>query len=110
MKISIIVAAARNGVIGKDGKIPWHIPEDMKHFKETTSGHIVIMGRKTHESIGKPLPNRAKVYLTTIDRSVEGDTFFETLSSGEWWLSSLRTSAVHSDVTFEVWERRSKLP
>lgn len=66
--ISIIAAVAKNGVIGKSNAIPWYIPEDLKHFKEVTTGHTVIMGRKTFESImsslGKPLPNRKNVVIT----------------------------------------------
>jgi dihydrofolate reductase len=53
-----IVAMSRNRVIGADGKIPWHLSEDLKFFKRTTLGHVVLMGRKTYESIGKPLPGR----------------------------------------------------
>jgi len=64
MKINLIVAVARNGVIGKDNKLPWRIPEDLKRFKQLTMGHVLIMGRKTYESIGKPLPGRATVVLT----------------------------------------------
>ena len=56
--LTLVAAVAKNGVIGKGGGIPWKIPEDMKRFKKLTSGHPVIMGRKTFESIGKPLPNR----------------------------------------------------
>jgi dihydrofolate reductase len=62
--INIIVARSRNGVIGKDGKLPWHLPEDLKFFKEKTMGFPVIMGRKTWESIGKPLKGRQNVVLT----------------------------------------------
>ena len=54
--LAMIVAVARNGVIGKDGDLPWRISEDLKHFKRTTWGHAIIMGRKTHESIGRPSP------------------------------------------------------
>ncbi|QQG42971.1 MAG: dihydrofolate reductase [Candidatus Giovannonibacteria bacterium] len=69
VKISIIVAMAENsGVIGKAGEIPWHLPTDLKRFKDLTLGHAVIVGRKTHESIlkriGKPLPNRKTIVLT----------------------------------------------
>lgn len=64
MTISIIVAVAKNNVIGKDNKLPWHLPEDLKHFKELTSGHTVIMGRKTFESIGRPLPNRKNIVIS----------------------------------------------
>lgn len=64
MKISIIVAQARNRVIGKDNGLVWKLPGDLKHFKHTTSGHHVIMGRKTFESMGKPLPNRTSIVIT----------------------------------------------
>lgn len=64
MKISIIVAKAKNNVIGKDNQLPWHLPGDLKHFKKTTEGHHVIMGRKTFESMGKPLPNRTSIVIT----------------------------------------------
>jgi dihydrofolate reductase len=61
---SIIAALSRNGVIGSCGKIPWHVPEDMRRFKATTYGHPIIMGRKTYESIGSPLPGRINIVLT----------------------------------------------
>ncbi|ANQ50278.1 dihydrofolate reductase [Flammeovirga yaeyamensis] len=64
MKISIIVAKAANNVIGKDNQLIWHIPADLKYFKKVTSGHCVIMGRKTHESIGKCLPNRLNIVIS----------------------------------------------
>lgn len=63
--INIIVARSRNGIIGKDGKLPWYLPEDLKFFKEKTMGFPVIMGRKTWESIGKPLKGRENIVLTT---------------------------------------------
>lgn len=149
MKLSIIVAAARNGVIGKDNQLPWHLPQDLKYFRAMTTGKPVIMGRKTFESIGKPLPNRTnivitrnpnwvhdgvlvandlieavekakkmlmpkdnseleamiiggaeiyktaltfvdRVYLTYIDRDVEGDAWFPALSEAEWNLSKVQ--------------------
>ncbi|MDY6801499.1 MAG: dihydrofolate reductase [Bacteroidota bacterium] len=62
--LSIIVAVAENNVIGKDNDLIWHLPRDLKHFKETTSGHYIIMGRKTFESNGRPLPNRTNVIIT----------------------------------------------
>ena len=63
--VSIIAAVSQNRVIGNKGQIPWHIPEDLKRFKELTTGHPVIMGRKTFESIGKPLPNRTNIIITS---------------------------------------------
>lgn len=62
--ISIIVAIARNGVIGAGNSLIWHISEDLRRFKAITTGHPVVMGRKTYESIGRPLPNRTNVVIT----------------------------------------------
>lgn len=65
MELIIIAAVSENNVIGKDGKLPWHIPEDMKHFRSLTLGHPVIMGRKTFESLGKPLDKRVNIVITS---------------------------------------------
>lgn len=62
--LSIIVAKAKNNIIGKDNKMIWHLPEDLKHFKELTTGHAIIMGRKTFESLGKVLPDRKHIVFT----------------------------------------------
>ena len=64
MQLSIIVAMNKNQVIGKDGALPWHISSDLKNFKKITMGKPILMGRKTHESIGKPLPGRENIILT----------------------------------------------
>lgn len=64
MSYSMIAAVGRNGEIGINNKLPWDIPEDMKRFREVTRGHTVIMGRKTHESIGRPLPNRTNIVIS----------------------------------------------
>jgi dihydrofolate reductase len=64
MKLAIIVAAAKNGVIGRNNQLPWHLPQDLKYFKAVTLGKPVIMGRKTYESIGKPLPGRTNIVIT----------------------------------------------
>ena len=64
MKVALIAAVADDGTIGHEGKIPWHISEDLKRFKRLTMGHPVIMGRKTYASIGKPLPGRRNIVLT----------------------------------------------
>jgi dihydrofolate reductase len=64
-----IAAMAHNRVIGNQGKIPWHIPEDFAHFRETTKGYPIIMGRKTFESIGRILPGRENIVLTRGDFS-----------------------------------------
>ncbi len=62
--ITIIAAIAQNNVLGKDNQLIWHLPADLKRFKKTTTGHCVIMGRKTYESLGKPLPNRTNIVVT----------------------------------------------
>jgi len=64
MTVTLIAAVARNGVIGADGGIPWHLPEDFAHFKAATLGHTLVMGRATYESIGRPLPGRTTIVLT----------------------------------------------
>ncbi|NOZ42118.1 MAG: dihydrofolate reductase [Alphaproteobacteria bacterium] len=64
VKLCLIVAMAENGVIGKDNRLPWHISSDLKYFKQKTLGKPVIMGRKTFQSIGRPLPNRTNIVLT----------------------------------------------
>lgn len=63
-QLAIIVAHAQNGTIGLAGNMPWRLPEDLKHFKEVTMGHPVIMGRVTHESIGRPLPGRLNIVIS----------------------------------------------
>jgi dihydrofolate reductase len=63
-KVYLVAALAANGVIGKDGGLPWHLPEDLKHFKRLTLGHPVIMGRRTWESLGKALPGRDNIVVT----------------------------------------------
>lgn len=65
MHIAMIVAVTTNGVIGRDNQLPWRLPNDLKYFKKTTMGKPVIMGRKTFESIGKPLPGRCNIVVTT---------------------------------------------
>jgi dihydrofolate reductase len=64
MIISIMVAIAEDGAIGKNNQLLWHLPADLKHFKQTTSGHTVIMGRKTYDSVGKPLPDRRNIVIS----------------------------------------------
>jgi len=64
MTISLIVAVSRNGVIGANNKLPWHLPADLKRFKQLTMGHPILMGRKTFESIGKPLSGRTNIVIT----------------------------------------------
>jgi dihydrofolate reductase len=62
--ITLVAAVARNGVIGADGGLPWHLPDDLRRFKELTMGHVLVMGRRTYESIGHPLPGRTTVVVT----------------------------------------------
>ncbi len=81
----LIAAVAQNGVIGDAGTIPWHLPDDFAHFKQTTLGHTLVMGRATYESIGRPLPGRTTIVLTrdpawTADGVVVAASFDDALA------------------------------
>jgi dihydrofolate reductase len=79
--VSLIAAVSENGVIGVDNKLPWYIPDDLKRFKKLTSGNVVIMGRKTYESLGKPLPNRLNIVISrNKDLVIPGCLVFNNLS------------------------------
>jgi dihydrofolate reductase len=81
MTISLVVAASKNNVIGRDGGLPWHLPDDLRHFKRITTGKPVIMGRKTFESIGRPLPDRRNLVMTRDpDFAAEGCEAVSTLT------------------------------
>ena len=64
-RLELVVAVAANGVIGRGGTLPWHLPDDLKHFKALTMGRAILMGRRTYESIGKPLPGRHSIVVST---------------------------------------------
>lgn len=78
--LSIIVAVAENNVIGKDNQLIWHLPEDLKRFKQLTTGHTIIMGRKTFESLGRVLPNRKHVVLCKSNKLEIQDENVEVIS------------------------------
>jgi dihydrofolate reductase len=88
MTVSAIVAIARNHAIGHNNQIPWYLPSDLKYFKKVTTGHHVIMGRKSFESIGRPLPNRTNVVITR-------DPFF--VATGCKVVHSLEEALVFAD-------------
>lgn len=81
MRVSTILAATRDEVIGRDGDLPWHLPDDLRRFKALTSGHVVVVGRKTHESIvkrlGRPLPGRISVVVTRDPLSGDGPVIYQ---------------------------------
>lgn len=79
MKIIIIAALNNKRVIGKDGKVPWHVSEDLRRFKRLTLGHAVLMGRKSYDSLGKPLPGRRNVVLTS--RKIAGVETFASIDT-----------------------------
>jgi dihydrofolate reductase len=72
MIVTIVVAISENNAIGKNNQLLWYLPADLKHFKNITTGHTVIMGRKTYDSVGKPLPNRRNIIITHQDITIEG--------------------------------------
>lgn len=98
--ISIIAAVAKNGIIGCDGKIPWNIPEDMEYFRKITTGHVVIMGRKTYEEIGKPLPNRFNIIVSQ-SQTFTGENLF-TAASLEEAISFGENYASEHDISPEI--------
>ncbi len=100
MKLAIIVAAAKNGVIGSNNQLPWHLPQDLKYFKSVTLGKPVIMGRKTYESIGRPLPGRTNIIVTRskdwlVDNVIVTNSFEQALLEAK---KSLADSAASDEI------------
>jgi len=82
MAVSLIVAVSENGVIGRDGDLPWHLPRDLRHFKATTMGHHLIVGRRTWDELGKALPGRTMVVMTrSPDFDAEGAAVVHSLEA-----------------------------
>lgn len=123
--ISLIAALAENGVIGQNNALPWRLPEDLKRFRRLTTGHAVIMGRRSYESIGRPLPDRANIVVTrdsafrapgcTVVRSVEealeaaaGDNEVFVIGGGQIYAQALARAdrlyltLVHADIGGDV--------
>jgi dihydrofolate reductase len=82
MTISIIVAIGENNAIGKNNQLLWHMPADLKHFKNITAGHSIIMGRKTFDSVGKPLPNRRNIVVTRQNITIPGCEVVKSIDEG----------------------------
>lgn len=96
IKIVLVAAHARNGVIGRDGDMPWRLPSDLKHFKAATLGTPVIMGSKTYRSIGKPLPGRANIVVSRSGFAADG---VEAVGSMDAALELARHHALQSGAT-----------
>src|SRR5881409_3901568 len=79
-----VAAMSLNRVIGSGGRIPWHLPEDFRWFKQLTTGHVVVMGRKTFESLGKPLPNRTNIVVTHSTAPIPGVLTISDLNQLDW--------------------------
>jgi len=131
--LSLIVAVAENGVIGRDNALPWHISEDLRYFKQVTSGKTVIMGRKTHQSIGRPLPNRTNIVVTrdpgfkaegvliahsledALAKSADGEAvviggsslFADALARADRFYLTEIHRAYEGDVHFPAWDRNA---
>lgn len=100
--LSIIVAVAENNVIGKDNKLIWHLPEDLKRFKKLTTGHTIIMGRKTFESLGRVLPNRKHVILCNdMELNIEDENVevFEDISMLKQYIDSTEENFIIGGAT-----------
>lgn len=89
LPLCLVAAVAKNGVIGVEGKIPWHLPEDLKHFRRVTLEHAVIMGRLTFDSMGKPLPKRRNIVVSRQALTLEG---CEVVNSLEQAITLARTT------------------
>lgn len=98
MQIHMIVAVSDNGAIGKENQLPWHLPEDLKHFKALTMGHPMIMGRLTYESIGRPLPGRKTIVLTRDENWAGGAESVVVVNNIDDALTSARREAVSMGV------------
>jgi len=101
MMISHLVAASQNLVIGNAGQLPWHLPEDLKHFKKLTMGSCIIMGRKTFESIGRPLPGRLNVVVSR-HAELSGDNLASARSFAEALALCKNQSRFRNDEVFVV--------
>jgi len=95
-KISIVAAIGKNRELGKDNKLLWNIPKDLKHFKEITNGHPIIMGRKTFESIGRPLPNRLNIVITRNKQQVTSDKKYNGVTVVESLEEAIKSAEKHS--------------
>lgn len=93
-EISFVWAEDLDGWIGKDNALPWHVPADLRHFKQVTLGHPIIMGRRTYESIGRPLPHRENIVLTRHDLDASGITVVHDLASLKDYLDQLAENKV----------------
>ena len=133
VKVAMIAAMARNRIIGRDNKMPWHLPEDLKYFRATTWGKPIIMGRKTFDSLGRPLPGRANIVISRqpgllipgvqvvgdIDQALalahhrvelepDGDAWFPEVVDAQWRLVSERAVAAGEEYPahcYQVLER-----
>ena len=94
MRVSIIVAVAENGVIGRDGELPWHLSADLQRFKRITMGHTIVMGRRTWESIDRPLPGRKSI---VVSRQTDYETGFENVTRAGSLYDALQLAAASGD-------------
>ena len=97
--ISHVVAMSNNQVIGVNNDLPWNLKDDLAHFKKYTTGKIIVMGRKTYESIGRPLPNRVNYVISSTLKNVEGITIFANLDDA---IESAKKHNIKQDVDNEV--------
>ena len=94
MIISHVVALSNNNVIGVDNNLPWNLKTDLSHFKEYTTNKVIVMGRKTYESIGKPLPNRLNYVVSQTINHIEGAFVFDSIES------AIKNAPIWASVTF----------
>lgn len=109
-KFSIIVAAAENGAIGHRGTMPWHLPADLKYFKSVTVGHNVIMGRRTFESIGRPLPGRRNLVISRQpDLTITGCELYSSLETALEAADDEAFVIGGAQIYRQAWDKASRL-
>ena len=102
MNLSILVAVAENGVIGREGQLPWHLSSDLRRFKRLTMGHAILMGRKTWESIGRPLPGRTSIVISRQANYQSGHDGVLVATNLDEALAQVRRSVVEADEAFII--------
>jgi dihydrofolate reductase len=102
MNLSILVAVAENGVIGREGQLPWHLSSDLRRFKRLTMGHAILMGRKTWESIGRPLPGRTSIVLSRQANYQPGHDGVLVATNLDEALAQASRSVVEADEAFII--------